>query len=533
MRKGVFSALALAFALASCSSGAHRSVLPAAGPAAKESVPAGTVRQHGFRARGAPGSRTPSSGPGTPLIYHNGATQHAPKIYVTFWGWTSDPQGEAPYLQGFLTAVGGSNWLNVVTQYYDTVHGTILNPATEFRGVWNDPRPSIPTDEAARSEVIDSVSHFGYDPDGLYFIAFPHGGAPSWFPTSTPQPGQYCSFHSTMYPNYGPVDFVEFPYMSDAGRACGANIVNTSGTLDGVSIVAGHELAEAQTDPQQSAWYGDGGSGDEIGDKCAWVGTYDYVFGSGIYPVQPLYSNAANGCTAPAPGWRQVPGSAHDIAFGADGSRWIIGNTANAGGYDIEYWNGGGWTAVDGGAVKIAVGPSGDPWVVNSIHQIFHRAGGASGSWQGLPGNANDIAVGRNGSVWIVTNTSAPGGYSPAYWNGSGWTVIAGGVTKIAVDPQGNPWAINSINQIFRLANGTWQGMPNQTATDISIGADGTVYILGTAPIPASYGPLRWDPSQSTWIRMDDNGASGGTLIEVDVNGAPWVINANNIYQRI
>jgi hypothetical protein len=85
------------------------------------------------------------------------------------------------------------------------------------------------------------------------------------------------------------------------------------------------------------------------------------------------------------------------------------------------------------------------------------------------------------------------------------------------------------------MVNGAWQ-YTGQNGTDISVGADGTVYILGTTPIPVGYGPLRWDPRQNTWIRMDDNGASGGTSVEVDVNGAPWILNANiqnAIYQRI
>jgi hypothetical protein len=340
-----------------------------------------------------------------------------------------------------------------------------------------------------------------------------------------------------MYPNYGAVDYVEFPYMSDAGASCGAYTVNMTGILDGVSIVAGHELAEAQTDPQLSGWYGDGGGNDEIGDKCAWINTYDYVFGNGTYAVQPLYSNAANGCFAPAPGWRQVPGNAHDIAFGADGSRWIIGSSPTAGGFFIDYWNGSGWTATEIGALKIALAPAGDPWAVNSLYQVYHRPGGVGGAWGYVPGvAANDVAVGRNGSVWVVTNTARAGGYAPAYWNGSGWTVVAGGIVKIAVDPQGNPWAINNANAIFRMVNGVWQYVPGQTATDISIGADGTVYILGTTPIPVGYGPLRWNPSQGNWIRMDDNGASGGTSVEVDVNGAPWILNANiqdAIYQRL
>jgi hypothetical protein len=44
--------------------------------------------------------------------------------------------------------------------------------------------------------------------------------------------------------------FTSLPYMTDAGSACGEDSVNgPNGTLDGVSIVEGHEMAESITDP--------------------------------------------------------------------------------------------------------------------------------------------------------------------------------------------------------------------------------------------------------------------------------------------
>ena len=67
----------------------------------------------------------------------------------------------------------------------------------------------------------------------------------------------------------------------------------SSGTLDGVSIVQGHELAEAITDPLLNAWYGSSGS--EIGDRCAWVNLQDITTSGGSFAVQPLWSNAASG----------------------------------------------------------------------------------------------------------------------------------------------------------------------------------------------------------------------------------------------
>ena len=45
------------------------------------------------------------------------------------------------------------------------------------------------------------------------------------------------------------ITYTNLPYITDAGSSCGEDSVNgSSGTLDGVSIVEGHELAEAITD---------------------------------------------------------------------------------------------------------------------------------------------------------------------------------------------------------------------------------------------------------------------------------------------
>src|SRR5262245_8123681 len=53
----------------------------------------------------------------------------APKVYLVLWGsqWNgNDPSGEQGVVTNFLTGVGGSSWLNSVTQYCQGVPvGTI------------------------------------------------------------------------------------------------------------------------------------------------------------------------------------------------------------------------------------------------------------------------------------------------------------------------------------------------------------------------------------------------------------------------
>jgi serine protease len=87
------------------------------------------------------------------------------------------------------------------------------------------------------------------------------------------------------------------PYITDAGAACGANF-NGLGTDAGITIVAGHEFAESETDPFPNTGWVDG-SGAEIGDKCAWISSgqgasADTTLSTGTFPVQSLWSNAFN-----------------------------------------------------------------------------------------------------------------------------------------------------------------------------------------------------------------------------------------------
>ena len=221
-----------------------------------------------------------------PLINNGGPVQTAPKVYVVFWGWKSDPSGEAPYLTKFLSSVGGTQWLNTVIQYGGG------NPTDLYGGSWSDPTsiPAQPTDSQIQAEAKAAISHFGLSTsvNSQIIIATPTGHSTSGFGSS------FCAYHGrvTAHPN---VTYTNLPYMTDADSSCGAYAVQ--GLLDGVSIVEGHELAETITDPlvnSNDAWLDSGGN--EIGDKCAWYELSSITTANGSFAVQPLWSNAANTC---------------------------------------------------------------------------------------------------------------------------------------------------------------------------------------------------------------------------------------------
>jgi hypothetical protein len=220
---------------------------------------------------------------------YGGPVESAPAVYVDYWGWTYDPSGEAGYLNRFLSSVGGTPWLNTVTQYGSG------NPSVLFVGSWYDPSPTPaqPTDAQVQIEAANAARHFGLGTsvNVEVVVATPTGHSAAGFVTNTP--GGYCAYHGAVasYPN---ITYTNLPYITDAGANCGAYLVNGNGSLDGVSIVEGHELAETITDPLLNAWYD--ASGNEIGDKCAWSNLADITTSGGTFAVQPLWSNRDNGC---------------------------------------------------------------------------------------------------------------------------------------------------------------------------------------------------------------------------------------------
>ena len=250
------------------------------------------------------------------LYYHGGVggvgVETAPKVYVVFFGsqWNAgDPSGEASIVQNFLSVVGGSSWLNSVTQYCQGVSsGTYFcngagtdagNPNGILAGVWYDngsAAPSSPSQSALASEAVRAAEYFGNtsassNATAQYVIATAHGNNASGFGT------QYCAYHSSTSSSYGNVAYTNLPYITDAGSSCGANF-NGLGPNAGITIVEGHELAETISDQFPNGGWLDG-SGSENGDKCAWItsgqgASADVSFGSSTFPVQSLWSNAFN-----------------------------------------------------------------------------------------------------------------------------------------------------------------------------------------------------------------------------------------------
>jgi serine protease len=271
-----------------------------------------------------------------------GVTTGHEKVYLVFYGsqWgtqgtdsngnvtlSGDPSGEAPYDQQFIKGLGTSNelWSGVMTQYCEGVAaGTQICPASStlhvgyptggaLSGVWVDESTASPgtaTGHQLGVEAVNAAAHFGNttaaaNRNAQYVILSPTGSNPDNWLTNG-----FCAWHdyngdSTLSGGgvsspYGDIAFTNLPYITDAGASCGQNFVNSNGTLDGVSIVGGHEYAETITDQNPAGGYTDS-SGAENGDKCAWItpgtsgGSFDLTTSTGTFAVQTTWGNDGSG----------------------------------------------------------------------------------------------------------------------------------------------------------------------------------------------------------------------------------------------
>jgi serine protease len=347
--------VALAFAIAALPALASAHPRCAPRPARLPRVPRPQHTKHVYPTVGATHDQTEpsefaggefaSSGP--PLVYRGGidaigVTTGQPKVYLVFWGaqWgtnlSNDPAGVASRLQEFLQGIGTNDelWSGVLTQYCEGVPaGTQVCPAdaahvayptgSVLADVWNDTTVAAPANATASqiaSEAVSAAAYFGNtsgasNRDAQYVVVSPTGTHPDSFNAGA----GFCAWHDfTQSPSYGDIAYTNLPYIPDMGADCGANFVNAGalGTLDGVTMVEGHEYAETLTDQNPAGGWLDQNN-QETADKCAWRSSgqgraQDVAFATGTFAMQGTWSNDGNDCEI-AHAIRGVPGLPDDF----------------------------------------------------------------------------------------------------------------------------------------------------------------------------------------------------------------------------
>lgn len=276
-----------------------------------------------------------------------GVTSGAEKVYLVFWGtqwgtqstdsngnltFSNDSAAVAPRLQNLFKGVGtgGELWSGTMTQYCDgsavTAGATSCSSGAAhvsyptggaYAGVWYDnsgAEPSAASGNQLANVAIAAAGHFGNTTAASnryaqYVVVSATGTNPDNYQT-----GGFCAWHDyngdttlsggAASSPYGDIAFTNLPYLPDAGTSCGQNFVNSgsAGTLDGVTIVGGHEYSETVTDQNPAGGWTNSSSGEENADECAWIspgsagGAGNVTMGNGSYPMQATWSNDTNAC---------------------------------------------------------------------------------------------------------------------------------------------------------------------------------------------------------------------------------------------
>jgi len=275
-----------------------------------------------------------------------GVTSGIPKVYLVVYGkqWgtagsdangnltlSKDTKGEVPRLQQLFRGLGtgSEKWSGTMTQYCDgpsVATGATSCPSGaphvayptngDLAGVWYDNSVSSPSTASGNQlakEAIKAASHFGNTTPASnrlaqYVILSPPGSNPDNYKNNG-----FCAWHDyngdtslsggAAASNVGDIAFTNMPYITDVGASCGANFVNSgsAGTLDGVTIVEGHEYAETLSDQNPAGGWTNFNSGEENGDECAWISSgqgasANVKMGNGSYPMQSTWSNDTNRC---------------------------------------------------------------------------------------------------------------------------------------------------------------------------------------------------------------------------------------------
>lgn len=154
--------------------------------------------------------------------------------------------------------------------------------------------------------------------------------------------------------------------------------------------------------------------------------------------------------------WYELFGGqlASEITIGGDDTIYVLEDTlAPGGGYKIFKYSSA-WSLLDNTitALKIAGLPGKELLIIDINGEIAKYDG--SGAWTKLTnqlptttGIALEIAASVNGTVYALGDEAISGGHPIFKLEGGSWTQIAGAATRIAVDKEGNPWAISDAEE--------------------------------------------------------------------------------------
>jgi hypothetical protein len=298
------------------------------------------------------------------LDYNGGPVTASNTNYALYWdpsGAPAYPSDYQPGINQYLTDLandsGGQQNVDSVSTQYNDATGVFASYDSRFAGaiIDTDPYPAngctratiCLTDKQIQRELSSYVIGHGlpHDLAHEYFLLTPPGvescfeatGRECSAGSSKPV---YCAYHGNSPIGESELIYANDPYVTGNAGCDDGNHPN-GGSSDG-ALEGGlsHEHNESITDPEpNNAWTDIGGSGGEIGDKCAGsMGTplgkapngasYNQVINGHLYWYQQEWSNQSNQClqrltfsgAEPTATFSSEAGAGNNMSFDASGS---------------------------------------------------------------------------------------------------------------------------------------------------------------------------------------------------------------------
>ena len=490
---------------------------------------------------------------------------HNPTLTPIFWqatgapAYPTTPSDYVTTIDRFFTDLAADsgtsqNFYSVLTQYYDTVGGTI-DPIsysvtagtpltdtdaypTDTAGKCTSPvsasRPCV-TDTGLQNELTAFISAH-HLPTGLgheYVVYFPPG-VDSCFDNSATQCSgrQFCGYHSYLVGTSTP--YANEPDNGDPAMngSCGLGWVSRDSAMATLNTTS-HEVSESITDPELDAWI-DPSTGNEVGDICAWSfaqndpagqaadvppsGTNTTVNGD-HYIFQAEWDNANDVCSLMAQptasfsdssGGVAVPAQT-SVSFDASGTHVPSGRTVTS-----YRWAFGDGSTGSGATASHAYSPAagGGTQVYQAVLTVTDSAGQTGSSTHSI-----SVTPPASGSPSAAFNSpTAPVAGSPSVFDGSASNEPGGTITGYSWSFGDGGSASGATPQHTFAQSGVYD--VTLTVSDAS-GQTGQVSHLVSVAAPAPSGPAGGSGTTSIGGGPGASGGGGTMLIPVSLTTLP------------
>ena len=166
---------------------------------------------------------------------------------------------------------------------------------------------------------------------------------------------------------------------------------------------------------------------------------------------------------------------------------------------------------------RIDVDPDGFPWFVD-VDTFLGRFVGTT--FIPIAHASLDVGVGADGSVFVVDLAGTISKFNEAKSQFELFNSTFTGLGRnIDVDPNGRPWVINTVFDVFQFDGTGWVKRPGVKAQDIAVGANGSVFVGGV-----DSKPYKWNATSKIWDKL----TNAADRVAVEPDGSVWIANTSD-----